>query len=401
MAAELGLPFMLIWTFGVLRCLKRGSPHKRFAALAVLVQSLWDYSLSIPGNLWLFSYCAASTVPESSRAVNVPSRWKLPACLLVLGVAGVACRFLWLRWDAELLRASAVEEARAGASAERVMALLERSRQVSEHPETTRLAAEVELRLAQSDPRPERWLLSAAEHLQSSVRLDPYRRVDVEGAGGRVCSASGPTSPESLAWPARPPALGCDCHERALVGPSGGIPRRGFGDLDPCSIPPVLAARALAILGRHDLYPSSLAGAGRPVFPGRPSSVMGPHALFRHADGGDDAKRRLLSGAGPLLSFRFRCCRGGVSVPALLAGRLAGGALAEDAGAFARKRLDGRAALRFERRHDEPPAAAQSSVDLELGAGSVALLRPALLLGLALACSSWPAIRRSCWDRSS
>ncbi len=174
-AAELGLPFMSIWTFGILRCLKRGSPHKRFAALAVLVQSLWDYSLSIPGNLWLFSYCAASTVPESSRAVNVPARWKLPACLLVLGVAGVACRFLWLRWDADLLRARAVEEARAGAPAERVMALLERSRQVSEHPETTRLAAEVELRLAQSDPRPERLLLSAAEHLQSSVRLDPYR----------------------------------------------------------------------------------------------------------------------------------------------------------------------------------------------------------------------------------
>ena len=213
---------MLIWTFGVLRCLKRGSPHKRFAALAVLVQSLWDYSLSIPGNLWLFSYCAASTVPESSRAVNVPSRWKLPACLLVLGVAGVACRFLWLRWG----RRAPARERRRGGPRGRL------------RPSGSWPCSNV-LRQVSSIPRrpgwPPRWSCAWPKatrgrsagccrrpsifRARSGWILTARRR----GGRWRACmfQPRPATSPESLAWPARPPALGCDCHERALVGPSG------------------------------------------------------------------------------------------------------------------------------------------------------------------------------------
>lgn len=86
--AEYGVPFMLVWSVGLWSLVIRGKSYKRFGALAILIQSLWDWSLSMPGNLWLFSYFAASSISEEPRGINIPSRYRLPLCALLL-VAGV------------------------------------------------------------------------------------------------------------------------------------------------------------------------------------------------------------------------------------------------------------------------------------------------------------------------
>lgn len=87
--AELGAPAGLLWFWGIAHCVGREASYKRFGALAVLFQSLWDYSLSMPGNLWLFAYLCASSVPESRRGVNVPLNLK-PAWAVLVASLGLA-----------------------------------------------------------------------------------------------------------------------------------------------------------------------------------------------------------------------------------------------------------------------------------------------------------------------
>lgn len=190
-ASECGLPYAALWLFGVLHWIRRGGPHKRFGAVAVLVQSLWDYALSIPALLWLFSYFTASSIPESSRGVNIPMRWKLPLCVAILAAAGAGGYCVARQWQADRLRAQAESllfEGSIGgvrsphgavpaALAEEALRLLDDSQTLAEHPQAARLAAELELRLArgQADAAASGRVLAAAEHLERSARLDPYR----------------------------------------------------------------------------------------------------------------------------------------------------------------------------------------------------------------------------------
>lgn len=96
-----------LWLAGVAHCLKAGGPHKTFGAAAVLVQSLWDAPLSVPANLWLFGYFCASAISESSRGINIPSRFKPPLCALVAVLGwGLACG-LWDHWAVEEFRSQA------------------------------------------------------------------------------------------------------------------------------------------------------------------------------------------------------------------------------------------------------------------------------------------------------
>lgn len=185
LAAELGLPFALVWLAAVARWLRQGGPHKRFGAVAILVQSLWDYALSIPANLWLFSYLTASSIPETSRGVNVPARWKLPGCAAAMLLAAAGGLAVERHWRAERLRARAAELLYEGGrdgrpvpraalrpeTAEKALALLEKSAEVADHPETARLAAGVELMLGREQGR----LLAAAAHLERAATLNPYR----------------------------------------------------------------------------------------------------------------------------------------------------------------------------------------------------------------------------------
>lgn len=174
-AAELGLVFLVLWTAGIIHCLRRGGPHKTLGALAVLIQSLWDYSLSLPSNLWLLSYLLASSSPESSRGFNVASRYKLPACVLVLGLGGGISGFLWQQWRADRLFAQAREGLAAGAPREEVQARLAESLRIHEHPEARRLTSEAELYGAGKSVSPVGRLSAAAAQLELSVQGNPYR----------------------------------------------------------------------------------------------------------------------------------------------------------------------------------------------------------------------------------
>lgn len=162
-----GFLFGVLWFGGLWRCVWGVKSHKAFGALAVLVQSLWDYPLSIPSNLWLLSYFAASSVPDASDGVNIPARHKAPALLLIGGLAWVAGAAALRVWDAQKMGARASEAAASGQIAEaRRWIVLAKSR-APENPELYIESARVEM-LAGN------WLQVAAE-LERSVQLNPYR----------------------------------------------------------------------------------------------------------------------------------------------------------------------------------------------------------------------------------
>lgn len=173
-AAECGWPYLVLWAAGLLHFLRRGGSYKRFAALAVLIQSLWDYPLSIPANFWLFCYFVASAAPQTARGLNVRARGKAAAALAVLAATFVACRWDWKAWEADKLRAQATERFAAGAPDGEVQALLARSSRLADDSETERMEAEVDLKAlrAAGDPA---LAHDAVRHLESSAKLNPYR----------------------------------------------------------------------------------------------------------------------------------------------------------------------------------------------------------------------------------
>jgi hypothetical protein len=173
-AAECGWLYLLLWVAGLLHFLRRGGSHKRFAALAVLIQSLWDYPLSIPANYWLFCYFVASAAPQTARGLNVRSRGKAAAVLAVLAVTLIVSRWDWKAWEADKLRAQATERFTAGAPDGEVQALLARSARLADDYETERMEAEVNLKTLRATGDAS-LAQEAARHLESSVRLNPYR----------------------------------------------------------------------------------------------------------------------------------------------------------------------------------------------------------------------------------
>jgi len=97
-AAEYGVLFVLVWAAGLWSLIIRGRSYKRFGALAILIQSLWDGSLSMPGNLWLFSYFAASSMSEEPRGINLPWRYRLLLCALLLAAGTYVTAGAWNLW---------------------------------------------------------------------------------------------------------------------------------------------------------------------------------------------------------------------------------------------------------------------------------------------------------------
>lgn len=171
--AENGWIYLAVWTAGLAYFLRRGAPHKRFGALAILIQALWDYPLSIPGNFWLFCYFAASTTTQTSSGFNVPHRRKPGWALAVCAVAAAVCAWTARDWKADLLASNAVEEYKEGGSAAAALAGLERSLALRPEPEAERAAAEI---LLAEKPQPsEASARRAAAHLERAARLNPYR----------------------------------------------------------------------------------------------------------------------------------------------------------------------------------------------------------------------------------
>lgn len=175
--AEYGIPFALLWFAGLWRCLTRIGSHKGFGVLAALIQSLWDYPLSIPSNLWLFAYFAASSIPDSAEGINVPARRKLPAALTAAGLGWMLCGRVIDGWRGYRLTGLAVESLEAG-DLDAATARLSRARSLRpQDPEVPMLAAALEIRRARSSTAAAArgaWSQAAA-HLERAVRLNPYR----------------------------------------------------------------------------------------------------------------------------------------------------------------------------------------------------------------------------------
>jgi len=166
-AVGYGLPFMALWFAGIAASFRAGSPYKRFGALAVLFHSLWDWPLSVPANLWLFSYFVACSAPESDRGINIPARWKGPALLLVLAAGAAANVWLWDLWAADRAKVRASRELAAA------------------QPAAARAAAEAALRLRPADPEAHLLLAQAlagqgdpegaAAQLREAAARNPFR----------------------------------------------------------------------------------------------------------------------------------------------------------------------------------------------------------------------------------
>ena len=167
-AAERGWPWLLLWFSGLTVLLARGSPFKRFGAVAALVHGLVDYPLSLPGVFWLFCYHAACGAPEAEEGVNVP--WRLRLVLVGLAAAVTAAVGLAAArvWRADSLRAGAAMTLTVpGADLSGARDRLERSARLHPHPETERLLADAAAQRGSLD--------EAARHLRRAIELDPYR----------------------------------------------------------------------------------------------------------------------------------------------------------------------------------------------------------------------------------
>lgn len=165
--AEYGFPFGLLWFAGLWRCLSRGVSHKSFGAMAVLIQSLWDYPLAIPSNLWLMSYFVASSIPDTPEGFDIPSRHKLPALVFAAGL-GLACSArLTDLWDGQKLTARALEAAQSRHWEEERHWLELAKAKTPESPEVFLESARLDAMLGD-------WLQAAAD-AEKAARLNPYR----------------------------------------------------------------------------------------------------------------------------------------------------------------------------------------------------------------------------------
>jgi hypothetical protein len=174
-AAEQGWPYLAAWLAGLCLILRRGSAAQRVGVLALLMHSLWDYALSIPAVLWLFSCNLGACLPESGRGCNVPARWRLPACALVLAAGSWAGTAVWSRWQADRERAQAQALVLAAGPVPAALALLDRSGRHCDHPETARLSGLIEASLAGRRPGDAPRLLAAAADFERAVAQNPFR----------------------------------------------------------------------------------------------------------------------------------------------------------------------------------------------------------------------------------
>ncbi|MFH1724547.1 MAG: O-antigen ligase family protein [Elusimicrobiota bacterium] len=174
-AAEYGIPFAILWFGGLWHCLWKGGSYKRFGALAALIHSLWDWPLSMPSNLWLFSYFAASSISEGSRGVNIPSRLKVPVCALALAAGAMVTSRAWSLWAADRAKAVAAVAMAADRSQEARAAAEEALRRRPEDPEPHLILARLWLAEASSSKEHRSDLERAAARLERAAHLDPFR----------------------------------------------------------------------------------------------------------------------------------------------------------------------------------------------------------------------------------
>lgn len=174
-AAEYGLPFALLWFAGLWRLLFSARSYKRFGALAALLHSLWDWPLSLPGNLWLFCYLAACSVPESGEGAGVRGPRRLPAAVAVLAAGFFAVRATLGLWGADRAGAQAVFALGEGRAAQAQALAVDAATRRASDSGAPLVFAHAALARAAGGEDPALHLTRAAEAFEASLKLNPYR----------------------------------------------------------------------------------------------------------------------------------------------------------------------------------------------------------------------------------
>lgn len=174
-AAEFGLVFAAVWFGGLWRQLLRARTYKRFGALAVLLHSLWDWPLSLAGNLWLFCWLAGSASPESGEGAGVRSRWKLPLSVAALSAAACAASAVGGLWAADRVKARAMAALGDGRLEEARELAAEALRRRPGDSEPPLILAHESLARAAAGEDPVQGLVRAAAAFEASLAANPYR----------------------------------------------------------------------------------------------------------------------------------------------------------------------------------------------------------------------------------
>jgi hypothetical protein len=174
-AAECGAPYLLIFILGIASFFPK-SPMRRWAVLSALISVIWDYSLAIPANFWLFCYLAASERPVSHNLILVSQKRKPFYVLLILSLTWILIKPVWARWQEERLKSSAIALFNSGAPIVQSHNQFLRAIHWYPDPDAERLATELEIKAINQGLIPKRLgLPEAIFHLERSVKENPYR----------------------------------------------------------------------------------------------------------------------------------------------------------------------------------------------------------------------------------
>jgi hypothetical protein len=171
-AAGCGALFAAAWFIWIARRLAQCRGWPAWALSAALLQSLVDYPLSFPSNLWLFCYLLVVVQPERQAWFSVRNRLKIP---LLIGLTGL---FVWAgqravaSWRAERLLSRASEIAAPPDHAEAM--LIEAAALAPDDPGPLDVLASRRVR-AFLDGKGRGQLLEATGLKERSLELDPYR----------------------------------------------------------------------------------------------------------------------------------------------------------------------------------------------------------------------------------
>lgn len=168
-AAGCGLLFALAWSVWVLRRLLQSRGWAAWSLIGALLHGLVDYPLSLPANLWLFSYLLVAAQPERQAWYAVRGRLKIPLLIALIGLGVTAARKAVGPWRAEKLVLARGGRGGPEGRARRAMALH------PDHPAPYDRIAKLKLEAYLELGGPSR-LLEALGAKEKSVELHPFRK---------------------------------------------------------------------------------------------------------------------------------------------------------------------------------------------------------------------------------
>lgn len=173
-AAGCGFPFLVVWSLWIGRRLFESRGWPAWSLLAALLHSMVDYTLSMPSNLWLFSYLLVAGQPEREAWFAVQGRFKIPLLIALTGIGLAAAQQASAPWKAERLLILGTASG-GGRDRGRMEALLTEAAETDpDHPGPLDALADLRRRAYLSGEGRGR-ILEAIGLKERSVELHPYR----------------------------------------------------------------------------------------------------------------------------------------------------------------------------------------------------------------------------------